>query len=132
MRISDWSSDVCSSDLRDGGAAGPSQEIGLARPARHAKIEPMGSIGLFDHRHLAALVEVVDRHRAEKFLRRRIDRDDPDSLEKIGIVAVHTARRRVSISANQRADKYDVAHGGGRPYSDSIFNRGGKSLDEHT
>src|SRR3546814_4389863 len=94
MRISDWSSDVCSSDLRDGGAAGPSQEIGLARPARHAKIEPMGSIGLFDHRHLAALVEVVDRHRAEKFLRRRIDRDDPDSLEKIGIVAVHTARRR--------------------------------------
>src|SRR3546814_10663083 len=116
MRISDWSSDVCSSDLldaldfadqagaaiiydllesgiavplccrkRDGGAAGPSQEIGLARPARHAKIEPMGSIGLFDHRHLAALVEVVDRHRAEKFLRRRIDRDDPDSLEKIEI-----------------------------------------------
>src|SRR3546814_670779 len=87
MRISDWSSDVCSSDL---------------------------------------LVEVVDRHRAEKFLRRRIDRDDPDSLEKIGIVAVHTARRRGSISANQRADKYDVAHGGGRPYRDQIFHRGGK------
>src|SRR3546814_11679307 len=27
---------------RDGGAAGPSQEIGLARPARHANIEPLG------------------------------------------------------------------------------------------
>src|SRR3546814_9475297 len=48
MRISDWSSDVCSSDLRDFGAAGRGVKFGtrdgVERPRLH-QIEPELGIG---------------------------------------------------------------------------------------
>src|SRR3546814_12765554 len=49
MRISDWSSDVCSSDLKRRRIAGVGREIlEIERPERHRAVEPGAAASLVD------------------------------------------------------------------------------------
>src|SRR3546814_2610774 len=63
MRISDWSSDVCSSDLEAGEAG-----IGDKADMRAAVAEPEQGIGIADHRAARGkiVVEIIDDRREQQ------------------------------------------------------------------
>src|SRR3546814_16582973 len=100
MRISDWSSDVCSSDLNDVQAAVPrfvgriaEQFFSAAIPGLHgaaAVYENHGIAGLFDHVFEQARVQVA---RSGRMLRGIVHRSGE---RRVGKECVSTCRSRLS------------------------------------
>src|SRR3546814_14285562 len=99
MRISDWSSDVCSSDLADWAAA-MFDTVGR----RSANAEHGRATGLINGRlHAVRTVEsqVIDDVRAElQALATAITRDDRVALRRL-IVAYHKRRLRMAAARSE-------------------------------
>src|SRR3546814_12535557 len=95
MRISDWSSDVCSSDLEDeaGNAARELQVlIGDAKRRRQGRVGRSRREG-HDHGFLDLLEEIDGRHLAKEAQRQRVGRSEE---RRVGKEGVSTCRSRWS------------------------------------
>src|SRR3546814_1703387 len=92
MRISDWSSDVCSSDLRDVEAGLPREAVGDAaertddvaqRPVVHVDDPPPAYPAQVDAKLVAPIDMVVDQ-RGEQVVRRSDGAKIDSEVEEIG------------------------------------------------
>src|SRR3546814_10493241 len=116
MRISDWSSDVCSSDLGDDGEIAVARREGLARRIELARIARRSDRRVerrveqmvdqhergeaFEHRHL----NVLSLAGSERVNKRRENRLRPElSCDLVGDQGWEIARSRSPIDARQQA-----------------------------
>src|SRR3546814_17889717 len=113
MRISDWSSDVCSSDLHSEQAGGP------VRPLRAGKSAGAGAIAKQDRRHRDALVESFGFSKIQASAVMPVKGNDPTK----------TGPEEGDLSEGSGADHGTAAL---LPVPDDAGgNRGGADLDVH-
>src|SRR3546814_20831995 len=86
MRISDWSSDVCSSDLRDEGRPALPVRIGL-----HSGPVAVGNIGSPSRINYTIVGDAVNTAARIEALGSRMQRDDEDCLVLAGAATVCAA-----------------------------------------
>src|SRR3546814_14521526 len=91
MRISDWSSDVCSSDLDGpGGNAAAGQRI-QSLPVDHQVSVVLDDVGRLEITDIAGVIHRVDQEPAAGLERFRGDREHPPAVR----VIVRSEKRRV-------------------------------------
>src|SRR3546814_18023800 len=94
MRISDWSSDVCSSDLADGGEPVTAREAFEAKAEFIISIKPAKIVSIKEHKSLG-----INRARAGEFF------DLIDKFAGYGFNKSHAAAYALLRSAERRVGK---------------------------
>src|SRR3546814_21121757 len=118
MRISDWSSDVCSSDLHDGGAAGVDLLQQLQHAARHLAVEVAGRfVGKQDARRAGQCAGNGDAlllAAGEFGWGMALPTGKPDLSQRLFDALAPLSRREAAITQRQRTDRGRVGQAGAR------------------